>query len=269
MRRDLMYPIYPRSMSFVERFAVKVRHTIGFCPVCGQLAIMVFWGSNFRETGLCINCRSTCRQRQIAYILCKSLASWKNISISSLSSLRKYSELAIYNTEASGSLHRQLATMPCYVCSEYFGVRHSPGEMVKSVLHEDLANLSFPDNSFDVVLSSDVLEHVPLPYRAHQEVFRVLKPGGRHIFTVPFHLTGYPDEVLAELDGEKLELLKPPIYHQDPLSTKGILVYTIFSLEMLLKLHEIGFRTHMYLLYHPVLGILGPNGIIFEGIKGE
>ncbi len=269
MKTDLVYPIYPHPPTLVERLALKARHTIGFCTVCGRLTIMAFWGSNFRETGTCVNCHSFNRQRQIAYLLCASLAAWKEYSLSSLVDLQRYEGLSIYNTEASRSLHHQLAAMPGYVCSEYVGSQHSPGEMVNGVRHEDLTHLSFPDSSFDFVLSSDVFEHIPRPYVAHREVFRVLKDGGRHIFTVPFHQTLYFDEILAEMEWDKPKFLKPPIYHQDPLSPDGILLYTIFSLEMLLKLREIGFRTHMYRLYNPWLGILGPNGIVFEAIKGE
>jgi SAM-dependent methyltransferase len=47
--------------------------------------------------------------------------------------------------------------------------------------------LPFPDASFDVVLFSEVLEHVDEPVRAVKEIARVLKPGGRLLLTVPFN----------------------------------------------------------------------------------
>ena len=269
MVKDLVYPIYPRTPSIFERLALKTRWSVGFCPVCGKLTAMLKWGENFRETGICVSCHSTNRQRQLAYLLCACYTDDPQKSVSSLKELQKHSDLAIYNTESSGSLHRYLSPMPHYICSEYLGMEYKPGEMTKGVRHENLMQLSFEDNCFDIILSSDVFEHIPLAYRGHREVFRVLKPGGRHIFTVPFHQTLYFDEVLAEWDGGQPKLLKPPIYHHDPLSPQGILVYTIFSLQMLLKLNELGFTTHMYLLYHPRLGILGPNGIVFEAIKNN
>ncbi len=37
--------------------------------------------------------------------------------------------------------------------------------------------LDFPDNSFDALFSHNVLEHIPEPSRALQEMHRVLKPG--------------------------------------------------------------------------------------------
>lgn len=42
-----------------------------------------------------------------------------------------------------------------------------------------------PDQSVNCVIACDVLEHVPEHVRAIQEVYRVLKPGGYCIFTVP------------------------------------------------------------------------------------
>lgn len=47
-------------------------------------------------------------------------------------------------------------------------------------------NLPFSDASFDSVLCTEVLEHVPEPLQALYEIARVLKPGGVLLLTVPF-----------------------------------------------------------------------------------
>jgi SAM-dependent methyltransferase len=50
----------------------------------------------------------------------------------------------------------------------------------------DIHNLKFPSNSFDLVLTSDTLEHVEHPDIALEQIFNVLKINGASIFTVPF-----------------------------------------------------------------------------------
>ena len=51
----------------------------------------------------------------------------------------------------------------------------------------DLAGvLPFADASFDTVILSDVLEHVPSPSRLMSEIARLLAPGGHLLLNVPF-----------------------------------------------------------------------------------
>lgn len=45
--------------------------------------------------------------------------------------------------------------------------------------------IPFEDNSFDVVINTEVIEHTPDPEKAVAELSRVLKPGGLLILTVP------------------------------------------------------------------------------------
>ena len=50
----------------------------------------------------------------------------------------------------------------------------------------DAHALPFPDNSFEVVICREVLEHVENPIRAVDELYRTLKPGGKLLIYVPF-----------------------------------------------------------------------------------
>jgi len=45
-----------------------------------------------------------------------------------------------------------------------------------------------PDNTFDFVLCTEVLEHTLNPFRATEEIFRILKPDGLLFLSVPFNL---------------------------------------------------------------------------------
>ena len=49
----------------------------------------------------------------------------------------------------------------------------------------DICALPFNDNSFDWILCNHVLEHIPSDTKAMQELYRVLKPGGKALLQVP------------------------------------------------------------------------------------
>lgn len=50
----------------------------------------------------------------------------------------------------------------------------------------DIVNIPEPDASFDVILCSEVFEHLPDALKALDEFSRLLKPGGKLITTAPF-----------------------------------------------------------------------------------
>jgi len=52
-------------------------------------------------------------------------------------------------------------------------------------LNADIKNLNFKDNSFDYVIASEVLEHIPAPFEAIRELQRVAKKDAYFIFSVP------------------------------------------------------------------------------------
>jgi len=55
-------------------------------------------------------------------------------------------------------------------------------------LVSDITAVPAPDASFDAILCSEVLEHVPDPTRALDEFSRLLKPGGKLILAAPWRL---------------------------------------------------------------------------------
>lgn len=48
-----------------------------------------------------------------------------------------------------------------------------------------ILEMPFKSNSFDIVISSEVIEHTPSPQQALKECYRVLKPGGILVVTTP------------------------------------------------------------------------------------
>jgi SAM-dependent methyltransferase len=72
---------------------------------------------------------------------------------------------------------------------EYIGVDLEQSEIynnVKPDLYWDGTSIPLADYSVDAVLLTEVLEHCPDPIRVLKEAYRVLKPGGMVVFSVPF-----------------------------------------------------------------------------------
>ena len=108
-----------------------------------------------------------------------------------------------------------------YIASQFFN-NSEPGKLINSYYNENLESQSFHDNSFDLVITQDVMEHVMNPDRAFSEIARTLKPGGAHIFTVPLVNKHKPTEKWAKLDPDgNLEFLNEPEYHGNPIDPKG------------------------------------------------
>jgi SAM-dependent methyltransferase len=82
-----------------------------------------------------------------------------------------------------------------YAADEVVGTRDTLAAMVDAgeitadkligVLRGDATRLPFPDATFDVVITSEVLEHIQDDVAAITEMVRVLVPGGRFAATVP------------------------------------------------------------------------------------
>ena len=134
------------------------------------------------------------------------------------------------------------------VGSEYLDASYAPGQSrrvgLQVVRHEDLCRLSFPDESFDLVIHADVLEHVPDYRRAFAELHRVTRRGGGMLFSVPFLHDRAQDEVRASLqaDGSIVHHL-PAVYHGNPVDPKGALAYRTYGWSLLDTLREVGFDT--------------------------
>jgi SAM-dependent methyltransferase len=74
-----------------------------------------------------------------------------------------------------------------YIGVEYPGAVDYFGQPITDIDEfGDAQQLPFSDAMADVALCSEVIEHVPEPERAVQEAYRVLKPGGIYILTVPY-----------------------------------------------------------------------------------
>jgi SAM-dependent methyltransferase len=268
-------PRRPRSMRTPQVLGAAARRRAGVqrlrdvrlrparCTVCGGVTAVVFRGGSARESWTCVRCRSSNRQRQLAAVLCDG-----DLAGRAYRSLVDYacdSGEHVYLAEQRGPLHDALRHAAGFVASEYVDAAAEPGAVIDGVLHQDLQGLSFEDEQFDLVVTTDVLEHVPDPYRAHREILRVLRPGGRHVFTVPYDESSEADDVRAVLEADgSVAHLAPPQYHLDPLRPEGVLVFTIFGRSMAGTLRGLGFEVTVHRPHRPRHGIFGPGAVVFE-----
>lgn len=156
--------------------------------------------------------------------------------------------LKVYNTQIDDAFSLLLRSSENFVCSDFIPDVVHGEEIAPRMFCQDLERLSFNDNFFDVVITEDVLEHVRDAEKAFQEIRRVLKPGGCHVFTVPFF---FDKKTLVRIDtstGEDVYLL-PPEYHGDPVRG-SIVAYRTFGNDMFDLLNKIGFETSVDFTYY-------------------
>lgn len=183
------------------------------CNVCGFSGALLSPDGG-REGNVCPNCSSSARSRALVYALraClgttdQPLYAWPR------------TEQRLLEASGRGGYPVFLAEKFCYTNGEYPSL--------------DLEALSYPDRSFDYVLAGDVFEHVRNDDRAFEQVHRVLNPGGRLLFTVPFE----GDQTLVRVDAEG-RFLVPPEYHGGGGQS---LAYRTYGRDLLDRLNNIGF----------------------------
>lgn len=92
-----------------------------------------------------------------------------------------------------------------------------------NVIDGSFEDIPADDNTFDIVWSQDAILHSGHREKVLQEVVRVLKPGGRFIFTDPMQSDDCPEGVLhAILDRIHLSTLGSPKFYRDTLSELGM-----------------------------------------------
>ena len=249
---------------------LKIGHQPGYCNICGRFTVFKVDNPNFREHITCRVCASRNRQRQVAALLLAYTLNAGN-EVRFFANIGDIPQsIVIWNTERTRALHERLAVHlgSNYISSEYIDQSIMSGEIRNGVLHVDIQETHFEDNSIDFILSSDVMEHVPRPLKAMRETYRILKPGGCHIFTAPFYHHRFTNELRAVIDDKgAVEYLRKPWYHDDPIRVEGVLVYTIFAPELLCQIEQMGFEARLCILYSPLRGILGANGIVLVARK--
>ncbi len=152
--------------------------------------------------------------------------------------------------------------------SEYIGDQYQSGDIVDGILHEDAMELSFKDETFDLLMSNDVFEHVPDYRRALIESSRVLKKGGKMFLSIPFDVNRDKTQLRAKVENGKLIYCQDPVYHGNPVSSDGSLVFHDFGWDFLDDVLECGYDDICMVLYYDVdNGYIGTGTYFFELTK--
>lgn len=150
---------------------------------------------------------------------------------------------SIYIAEQKTPLFKYLESYYADVTgSEYLGDMVPLGSRnAEGLRNEDATQLTFADDSFDVALSFEVLEHIPDYRKALHETRRVLRQGGRFYFTAPFVPSWQETIVRAKIESGEIVHILEPEYHGDPVRAEGILCFQHFGWDIVDSLAEAGF----------------------------
>jgi len=227
----------------------------GFCELCGKPSnFEIKWNPkteqypNFRESLKCEHCKQNNRSRFMLSFLKKLLT-----ELNSDSTLYMYEQITdVFNYVKKNNNRLNL------IGSEFLGNDKKSGEIYDNIRHEDALNLSFDDESINIIVSNDVFEHVPDIHKAISEAFRVLKKTGTLLFSIPFHQDDDETVQRAVLENGQIKNLLPEVYHGNPLSKKGSLVFYDFGWDFLNFFKSAGFSdAYMLGYYSKDLGYLG------------
>ena len=121
-----------------------------------------------------------------------------------------------------------------------------PGHTLAKFPDCDMTQMKYATASFDYVVHSDTLEHVPDPAAALRECARVLVPGGACVFTVPI--------ILGRLTRSRIGL--PPSYHGHPTCRDAdFMVHTEFGANVWTDVLAAGFRSCQFVTFRYPAGL--------------
>lgn len=181
----------------------------GYCPCCRSETTFGAYQEWLRDFYICQSCGSVPRQRHIAAVLDERFPGWERLSIH----------------ESSPSADYIARWTKKYCASQYF--EDVPrGQYRNGVRSEDIQSLTLADESIDLFISQDVLEHVFDPEAAIRDIHRVIKPGGAHVFTAPKHrgLDATVQRARLSLTGEVEHLLSEE-YHGNPIGERALVTF--------------------------------------------
>jgi SAM-dependent methyltransferase len=202
---------------------------------------------NFRERLVCPLTKLNNRQRFICCFTQKMALE------------RKYSSIFIHeqSTPVYKFINSQLHDVNI-LGAEFIAREFKPGQMLRGLRHEDPTALTFDDESFDMVLSCDILSKVADLGKAASELSRVTRSGGALIFSIPFsNESGTVRRAKVE-NKEVINLKEPIFYHNQHTGRQDGVVFYEIGWDFFDLLKENGFKNVYQLAYYSAtFGYLG------------
>ncbi len=184
----------------------------GYCSTCTQNVSFIAENTWLRDNFLCSQCGSIPRERALMQVIEQFYPNWRDLIIH---------ETSPGNRGASVRLAQECKS---YIPSQFFPDQQL-GLDYNGMRCENLESLTFSDESIDLHISQDVMEHIFHPTKAFQEIARTLKPGGAHIFTVPLVNKMKASRLRARIaKNGSIDYIEEPIYHGNPIDAQGSLV---------------------------------------------
>ena len=244
----------------------------GFCNICGKRVAFFYESESLRrEQLICSYCGAISRYRSMARGLLKAVEELTGVasaSVKALARTRSRQRLRVLDTQVPFKFSRAAYMLPRHLAKvgwvDLFTSRYDedlpPGYVLgPNCSNENLEQLTFADDYFDIILTSDVMEHVRLADRAHAEIKRVLRPGGFYLFTVPFLSGQYETRTFIQVRDPHNpfdDVVLYEDYHEDGNAPGGrVAVYREYGLQLLYELKALGFTVNLFMTDHPELGI--------------
>ncbi len=180
------------------------------------------------------------------------LSTWIHRAVGvALESLPLGADARVYELSSKGALVAYLRKRFLRLtCSEYFD-DVAPGSFRGGTQCQDVQCLTFEDAVFELVTSTEVFEHVPDDAKGFREIFRVLRPGGYFVLTVPLSGTDTTVERAVIRNGQVINLL-PPEYHGDRIRGLGrVLAFRNYGTDIRSRLEATGFTVEILTITQP------------------
>ncbi len=165
-----------------------------------------------------------------------------------LDAMKLENNIRVYELSSRGALFKYLKRrFRDFTFSEYYDDINL-GEFKKGVQCQDIQKLTFNDEVFDLITSTEVFEHVPDDLVGFREIYRVLKRGGYFVFTVPLSESASTVERALIKDG-KIVYILPQQYHDDCIRGKRkVLAFRNYGLDIQSRLESVGFRVRINII---------------------